>query len=178
MVNKFFQTFDSANSDISLQGQDRQEAYFQRASPFLRRHSHYALDFYTAVLVLTFYVEHTVEEIKAEFDMLAKSIPYMDFGPDIKTIRRWLKLFKRDAMERTAFFIQKLKEHNLAVPVIPPLEERAQKPDYPSRYFLECICSLHFQLHPESKRKFQFLWHAEALLRNRFNRGLFTIRSP
>ena len=136
------------------------------------------MDLHTAVLVLSFYLDFTVDEINAELDRLAAAIPYVDFGPHIKTILRWLKLFKHDARERTAFFIQKLKANNLAIPASQPLEKQAGKLDYSSRYFLECICNLHYQLHPKAKNKFQFLWHAEALLRNRFKKGLFTIRPP
>lgn len=142
----------------------------------MRKHSPYALDFYTAVLFFTNNQEWTLDEIKAELNEQVR--PFQYEGPAADTIKRWLALFQRDAKDYTSFFVRQLKANNLAVPVVLPLEAQAQKPDYASRYFLECICNLHFQLHPGLKKKFRFLWHAETLLRNCFNRGLFTIRPP
>ncbi|MBU2063996.1 MAG: hypothetical protein KKF93_06360 [Candidatus Omnitrophica bacterium] len=142
----------------------------------MRKHSHYGLDFYTIVLILSNKQGLSIDEIKAELDKQVRSFQYS--GPHIETISRWLALFRRDAEDYASFFVQKLKEHNLTIPAKLPLEAQARKPDYRSWYFLECICNLHFQLHPKSKHKFQFLWHAESLLRSHFKRGLFTIRPP
>jgi len=142
----------------------------------LRKKSPYALDFYTAVLLFTYQQEWSIDEIKAEFDNQVR--PFQYEGPSTDTIKRWLALFRHDAEDYTSFFVRQLKKHNLAVPAALPLGEQAGKPDYGSRYFLECMCNLHLQLHPGAKHKFQFLWHAEALLRSRFKRGLFTIRPP
>jgi hypothetical protein len=160
-----------------MQGRNGEAAYFQRASPFLLRHSPYALDFYTAVVLFASHEDTTEAEIAQE---LSKHVRPLGFeGPRIKTILRWLRRFREDAKEHTSFFTQKLSEHHLVLPpVLTPDKQRETRGDYVSLYFLECLGALCLQLHPKEKGSRYFLWHANTLLLNHGKRGLFAPRRP
>lgn len=128
-------------------------------------------------MLCTFHGDLTEEEIAQE---LSKHTRLLGFeGPRIKTIVRWLRRFREDAKEHTAFFTQKLSEHHLDLPpVLAPDKQQEPHGDYASLYFLECLGALIIQLHHKEKGARYFLWHANTLLLNHGKQGLFSSRRP
>jgi hypothetical protein len=142
----------------------------------LSRHSPYAFDFYTAVLLLTHYDGLTETEIEKELSKHTHPMGYE--GPRVRTILRWLRRFRVDAKEHTSFFTQKLSEHHLSLPPVLPPDKQAAHGDYASLYFLECISALSVQLHRKAKPPIPFLWYANTLIVNHGKKGLFSPRRP